>query len=243
VSTLLADSITERAQANCEEQTKESSLIESNPDRLLFEIELEAKRYMNEHCYIGHDFSHVLRVRKLCNIISEAENADKLILNAAALLHDLGRDAERKDPAADHAEKSAEIAKSILQKIGFPSDKIPAVLYAIKVHRFSKGESPNTLEAKILQDADRIDISGALGIATTFAYSGAHNRDLYEPQDPFAEKRSLDDKNYALDHFYTKLLNLPRTMHTKTGRQLAEKRALFTQLFLKELKNEICGQT
>jgi len=206
---------------------------------ILAKIESEAKRYMNEHCFSGHDFSHVLRVQKLCRVIGKEENADMLILLASALLHDLGRDEERKNPGIDHAEKSAEVAKEILHKIEFPCEKIPAVLYAIRVHRFSKGVTPTTLEARILQDADRIDISGAIGIATTFAYSGVYNRELYDINDPFAEKRSLNDRNYSVDHFYAKLLNLPKTMHTKIGKQIAEKRTEFTKLFLKELKEEI----
>jgi len=220
-------------------EVKQAPKIESDFISLLGHIEDEARQYMDEHCFPSHDFSHVLRVQRLCKVIGEAENADMLILYAAALLHDLGREAERKNPSVDHAEKSAEIARTLLEKVHFPRDKIPAVLYAIKVHRFSKGASPTTLEARILQDADRIDISGAIGIAMTFAYGGAYNRELYDINDPFAQSRELNDKNYTLDHFYAKLLNLPKTMHTRLGKQIAEKRTRFLQLFLQELRTEI----
>jgi uncharacterized protein len=239
ISTLLGNYIDANLPENIELKGSPLNLQEAEQ---INKIEKEAKEYMAKHCFSGHDFSHVLRVFRLCNVISKDEHADRLILFASALLHDLGRGDELRDPKIDHAEKSAEISLPILEKVNFPKDKIPAVLYAIKVHRFSKGIAPTTLEAKILQDADRIDISGALGIATTFAFSGAHNRELYNLEDPFAEKRNLNDKEFAIDHFYAKLLNLPQTMHTKAGKKLAERRAAFTQRFLKELREEITWQ-
>lgn len=210
---------------------------------MLASIEDEAERYMREHHFSGHDFAHVMRVRRLCKIIGKKENADMLVLEAAALLHDLGREAERKDFAVNHANKSVEIADKILQKVRFPSEKTTQVLYAIKVHRFTQHIFPKTIEAKILQDADRIDISGASGIAMTFAYSGAHGIELYNYKDPFAENRSFDDKQYSIDHFYTKLLKLPEAIHTETGRKIAEKRSKFLSRFLKQLRSEIEGSS
>ena len=209
--------------------------------RILDSVESEAKSYMKKNHFSGHDFAHILRVHKLCRAIGEKENADMLVLLASALLHDLARDQERKNPTINHAEKSAEIAEEILKKLNFPSEKIPAVIHAIRVHRFSKGLNPTTLEAKILQDADRIDISGAVGIAMTFAFGGVHNSELYNLEDPFAENRNLDDGNYTLDHFYTKLLHLPKTMHTKIGREVAEERRRFMQLFIEQMKAEVEG--
>jgi uncharacterized protein len=248
VSSLLADGVemprnNATVNATCSKEQEMEVVIEPHAASILAKIESEAKRYMSKNCFTGHDFSHVLRVQKLCKVIGKQENADMMVLLTAALLHDLGRNDERKNPSIDHAERSAEIAKEILQKTEFPCGKIPAVLYAIRVHRFSKGMTPTTLEAKILQDADRIDISGAIGIATTFAYSGVYNRELYDINDPFAERRSLNDSNYSIDHFYAKLLNLPKTMHTKIGKQIAERRTEFTKLFLRELKEELSSST
>jgi len=242
ISSFLVDGINAEVAMDVKGQTEKGILVEPGMMRILTEVEREAKRYMEEHHFSGHDFAHVLRVQRFCKAIGEKENADMVVLLASALLHDLGRDHERKNPAIDHAEKSAEIAEGILRKVSFPSEKIPAVVYAIKVHRFSKGVTPTTQEAKILQDADRIDISGATGIATTFAYGGAHNYGLYDPNDPFATSRDLDDEKYSLDHFYTKLLHLPKTMHTKIGREIAENRMKFVHMFLKELKYEIEGE-
>ena len=242
ISSLLVGGINTETATDFRRQAKKEMSVESDTLLTLAEVEREAKRYMEEHHFGGHDFAHVLRVKRLCKAIGEKENADMLVLLASALLHDLGRDHERKNPAIDHAEKSAEIAEEILRKVGFPSEKIPVAVYAIKVHRFSKGVTPSTLEAKILQDADRIDISGTTGIATTFAYGGAHNYELYDLDDPFATSRDLDDEKYSLDHFYTKLLHLPKNMHTKIGREIAENRMKFVHMFLKELKYEIEGE-
>jgi len=225
-----------------DELTKRETHGAKDVSNIVSEVEMEAKQYMENHHFSGHDFAHVLRVRKLCEIIGQKENADMSILLAAALLHDLGRDHERKDPTIDHAEKSAEIAEEILNKVGFTPDKIPGVVYAIKVHRFSGKVVPTTLEAKILQDADRIDISGAVGIASTFAYGGIHGSEMYDVDDPLAESRDLDDNSYTLDHFYSKLLHLPETMHTKIGREVANRRREFTRHFLDEFRAEIEGK-
>ncbi|MEM4140869.1 MAG: HD domain-containing protein [Nitrososphaeria archaeon] len=202
-------------------------------------IKKEVSEYYKNNFFSGHEYSHSLRVYNLCKILAKNEKVDMLVLEAAALLHDIGREHERKDPKVDHAEKSAELAQKILDKIGFPKEKVQDVLYAIKVHRFSKGINPKTLEAKILQDADRIDVSGAIGIATAFAYGGAYGLKLYDIDDPFAKNRSLNDQKYCLDHFFTKLLNLDKTLNTKKGKMLARKRKRFMIKFLKEFQEEL----
>jgi uncharacterized protein len=243
VGTLLNDGTNTKGKMaiDPEKHMKSEASEEHDCPEILTSVETEARKFMEEHHFTGHDFAHVLRVQKLCKAIGEKENANMLVLLASALLHDLGRDYERKNPAIDHAKKSADIAKEILCKVGFPEEKIPSTLYAIAVHRFRKGVTPTTLEARILQDADRIDISGAVGIATTFAFGGVHNSEMYNSGDPFAENRNLDDSSYVLDHFYTKLLNLPETMHTTTGREIAERRRGFMQHFLEEFRTEIEG--
>jgi uncharacterized protein len=167
-------------------------------------------------------------------MIGEEEKADPLILEAAALLHDVGRSLE----GVDHAEKSAEIAEKLLAECSFPVAKIPQVLYAIRMHRYSRGAEPDTLEAKILQDADRIDISGAIGVAMTFAYGGSKNTELYDKDDPLARNRELDDTKYVLDHFQTKLFKLPETMHTKTARQLIRERYSYLRSFFNQFLKE-----
>jgi uncharacterized protein len=202
---------------------------------LIEHVKRVALAYIQQHSYAGHDQTHTLRVCGLCRAIGQKENADLLILEAAALLHDIGRSSQQ----VDHAEKSAEMADRLLKECEFPLDLIPQVLYAIRMHRFSRGMEPDTLEAKILQDADRIDISGAVGVAMAFAYGGAKNMELYDKDDPLAKNRKLDDNVYVLDHFQSKLLKLPEMIHTKTGRQLIRKRATYLKSFINQFVKEI----
>jgi uncharacterized protein len=202
---------------------------------LIIRLKQITLEYVRQHTYAGHDQTHTIRVHKLSRIIGQKEKADLPVLEAAALLHDIGRSYEH----ADHAEKSAEIAEELLKKCEFTEDKISKVLYAIRMHQFSKGTTPETLEAKILQDADRIDISGAIGIAMTFAYGGAKNIELYDEADPLAKKRKLDDNKYVLDHFQTKLLRLSATIHTRTGKDLIRERSRYLKSFMNQFLNEI----
>lgn len=109
----------------------------------------------------------------------------------------------------------------------FPEDRLPAVSHAIEAHSFSAKISPTTIEAKIVQDADRLEALGAIGLARVFAVSGALGVALFDAEDPFAQRRVLDDRQYALDHFQTKLLQLPLTMQTNHGRYLAQHNADF----------------
>lgn len=206
---------------------------------LVERVKKVALEYIQRHSYAGHDQTHTLRVYELSRRIGEKEKADPLILGAAALLHDIGRSSEE----VDHAEKSAELADELLKEVRFPLDMIPQVLYAIRMHRFSRGAEPNTLEAKILQDADRIDGSGAIGVAMTFAYGGSKNTELYDKDDPLAKNRELDDTKYVLDHFQTKLLKLPETMHTETSKQLIRKRSSYLRSFLNQFVKEAGAST
>jgi uncharacterized protein len=205
-----------------------------NTVSLIDHVKKVALEYIRQHSSAGHDQTHTIRVYELCRIIGEKEKADPLILGAAALLHDIGRSFE----GVDHAEKSAEIAEKLLIECKFPLDRIPQVLYAIRMHRFSRGAEPRTLEAKILQDADRIDGSGAIGVAMTFTYGGSKNTELYDKDDPLAKNRKLDDTKYVLDHFQTKLFKLPETIHTRTARQLIRKRSSYLKSFFNQFVKE-----
>ena len=206
---------------------------------MMQQILRSARTHLESTPNAGHDITHTLRVRDLCLHISNIEGGDPEILEASALLHDIGRPAELKDPSRDHAELSAQLSPGILDRAGFPAQKIPAVVYAIANHRYSSGVMPDNLEARILQDADRLDISGAVGAAMTFAYSGAHNHIMYHPNDPLARAREPDGNKYALDHILTKLMLLPGSMHTGTARGMAEERNRFLQSFVDQFIHEI----
>jgi uncharacterized protein len=199
----------------------------------------KALELIKENSYAGHDETHTIRVHELSMRIGKKEKADLQVIAAAALLHDAGRSFEKQDPLVDHAEVSAGIAEKLLKECGFPEEKIPEVLYAIRAHRFSQQKKPDTLEARILQDADRIDISGAVGIAMTFAYGGAKNMKLYDSIDPLAKVRTLDDDKYVLDHFQRKILKLEKTIHTKTGKQLIRQRHKYLISFMNQFIREI----
>lgn len=184
----------------------------------------------------AHDFSHIMRVYNNAKIIGEKEGADMEVLLLAALLHDAGDGSKLSDGTESQRSR---IVDEILMKIGHSMEVRKKVLYAVDAHRFSKGIVPVTLEAKILQDADRLDAMGAIGIARVFTTGGTLGRALYNSDDPFCRTREPDDKKWNLDHFFKKLLKLESGMHTKTARELASQRAEVLKRYLLDLEREI----
>lgn len=138
------------------------------------------------------------------------------------------------------AEKTLAILQSAFAD--FPADRYPAVSHAIEAHSFSAAIPPRTLEAKIVQDADRLESLGAIGLARVFAVAGALNTILFDVEDPFADRRALDDRKYALDHFQCKLLRLPETMQTDKGKAMAQHNARFLVEFMAKLSAELQGK-
>lgn len=134
---------------------------------------------------------------------------------------------------------SAEKATEILTILDWPQTKIQAVAHAVKTHSFSADLVPTTLEAKTLQDADRLDAIGMLGVARCFYVAGRMGSALYNPADPHASERPLDDTRYAIDHFRTKLLKLATSFQTATGTRMAKIRHDRLQRFLDEFTDEI----
>ena len=190
----------------------------------------------------AHDFEHIIRVYKNAEMISkQEESVDLDIVLAAALLHDLVVYPKGSSKTINSADDSAEIAKKILLEYkDYPREKIEKVADAIRTHSYSKRLVPETLEGKILQDADRLDAIGAIGIARTLSVGGSENRSLYNPTDPFCEsERQLDDTQWTLDHIKKKLMILKNSMHTKTAKKIAEERTEFMELFLNQLRKEI----
>ena len=193
----------------------------------------------------AHDFQHISRVYKNAELISkQEESVDLDIVLAAALLHDLVVYPKGSSKTINSADDSAEIAKKILlEHKNYPREKIEKVADAIRTHSYSKKLVPQTLEGKILQDADRLDAIGAIGIARTFSVGGSENRSLYNPTDAFCEtERQLDDTQWTLDHIKKKLMILKNSMHTKTAKKIAEERTEFMELFLNQLRNEILSK-
>jgi uncharacterized protein len=187
----------------------------------------------------AHDFSHALRVYRIAKMIGEEEGAYVQVVGLAALLHDAGSGPKRKDRSGESEAKKLATVEEFLKRKDLPEDVINKVLYAVEVHSFSKGIEPATLEAKVLQDADRLDAMGAIGIARVFLTGGALGRPLYSPEDPFCKNREPDDGRWNLDHFFKKLLLLEAGMQTETGRRLARRRGTVLRRYLTDLEEEI----
>jgi uncharacterized protein len=220
------------------ESAQMRSEIDSNEETIA-ETTLEEIKVMYESADPAHDFSHILRVYRSAKEIGEAEGADMQVLLYAALLHDAGAESKHSGASAESDALRLRIAEEFLEKKNLPEDLRNKILYAIEVHRFSKGIVPATKEAKILQDADRLDAMGAIGIARVFMTGGAMGRKFYSPEDPFCNKRSPDDKMWNLDHFYRKILKLESGMHTETARTIAIRRAAVLKRYLGDLQKEI----
>ncbi|OLF55048.1 HD domain-containing protein [Pseudomonas chlororaphis] len=189
----------------------------------------------------AHDLSHLQRVWANVRRIAQEDGGDLHVLLAATLLHDCVA-VEKNSPLRAQASRlSAEKASALLRQLGWPEARVAAVAHAIAAHSFSAAIEPTTLEAWILQDADRLDALGAVGVARTFYVGGRLNRALYDACDPRAQHRDYDDSRFTLDHFHTKLLHLAEGFRTRTGAHLAQVRHARLKRFMDELVEEIDG--
>ena len=187
----------------------------------------------------AHDFEHIMRVYHNAQKIVKKEKANPKLVLSAALLHDIVSYPKSSKRSKLSSVDSAKKSKLILKKYDFTVEEITVVSDAIKEHSFSQNKIPQTLEGKILQDADRLDALGAIGIARVFATSGSLNRSFYNIDDPFCNKRNPDDDIWAVDHFFNKLLKLESLMNTTSGKIEAKRRTRILKEFLKQLKQEI----
>jgi len=191
--------------------------------------------------YSGHDYWHAIRVCNISEYIGKKEKADLDVLRTAALIHDIyaGED------YATHVEKAVKFANKILRKLGFPESKITDVISCVKNHeKYNWGKTSKiSKEAKILQDADRLDAMGAMGIARTFAFGGWYGRPIYTPEEKYSIYRKFSKTGKSsITHFYEKLLRLKESMNTKTGKKLAEGRHKFMKMYLKRFFKEWKGE-
>lgn len=188
-----------------------------------------------------HDKSHVERVYRLAVRIAKEKNADLDVVKAAALLHDIARAMEDEGKIEDHATEGAKMARDMLEEVEFPNEKIDKVIYCIEVHRVKKAIEAESLEAKVLQDADRLDIIGAIGLARVFARGGWENKPIYDPSIP--PKKKYDGKSLtSLNHLYEKILKVKDTIHTNTATKFAEERHKFVEQFLERFLKEWKGE-
>ncbi len=190
----------------------------------------------------SHDRSHLLRVARNAMQIADAEPAaDRPILIAAVVLHDCV-EIEKNSPLRARASRmSAARARTILANLSWDQATIDRVAHAIEAHSFSAAIPPQTLEARIVQDADRLDAIGAIGIARCFYVGGRMGSRLYDPADPSGAGRDLNDAAFALDHFATKLFRIADNFQTARGQALADARTATMRAFVDAMLNEIEG--
>jgi uncharacterized protein len=212
-------------------------------------ISIEQAREYYHGADPAHDFDHVLRVLALAERIGAAEGADMEILRPAVLLHDIGRPEELKDGRC-HAQVGAQKAQQILA--GWPQDKLEAITHAIASHRFRENTKPQTLEAKVLFDADKLDCIGAIGVARAYVIGGLMGQRLWGEedhqyvealrQDTSLALRSLSSRHTPVHEFAFKLSRIRDTLFTATAREIAEERHRFMSDFFLRLENEVKGE-
>jgi len=189
----------------------------------------------------AHDLDHVRRVVANARAIGSAEGADPDVLLPAAWLHDCVFVAKDSPDRTKASRLAADHAVSLLKKARYPEIHLQPISHAIAAHSFSAGIPPESLEAKVLQDADRLDALGAVGLSRCLMLGGHIGQPLASPDDPFCCVRPPDDSRFVVDHFFAKLLKLAATMQTATGRELAVRRTAFLQRYLDELAMELAG--
>jgi uncharacterized protein len=190
----------------------------------------------------AHDISHVRRVVKNTIYLTDIEESNALVTVPAAWLHDCVSVAKDSPLRSQASSLAAQSAVEFLASTDYPPALLDAVYHAIEAHSFSANIACRTLEARIVQDADRLEALGAIGIARCLLTGGSMGTPLYQADDPFCESRSPDDRSFTLDHFYQKLFTLPDTMQTGAGRNEARRRADYMRAFLEQFRGEIEGR-
>ena len=187
----------------------------------------------------AHDISHVKRVVQNTIRLTEAESGNAHVTLPAAWLHDCVSVAKDSPLRKQASKLAAKEAVRFLESVNYHSELSEPIYHAIEAHSFSANIETETLEARIVQDADRLEAVGAIGITRCFLTGGSMGTPLYDPSDPFAENRDPDDRRFTLDHFYCKLLGLAETMKTEAGKAEAMKRTDYMRAFLQQLGSEI----
>lgn len=187
----------------------------------------------------AHDAQHLARVVGNARHLAAAEGADLAVVMPAIWLHDCVHVPKTSPDRARASRICAGHAAGVLAGFGYPEERLPAVVHAIEAHSWSARIEPQTLEAAVVQDADRLDALGAVGLARCLMLSGEMRRPLYADEDPLCLMRAPDDQASALDHFHTKLLHLVPTFRTARGRAEAVRRTAYLHGFLEQLGSEL----
>ena len=194
------------------------------------DILIKAQEYIKETLLndgTGHDYYHIERVVINARKILQTEHADSFIVELAAWLHDLG------DQKLNNGiDKSEELISAFLKSLAVEQSIIDRIIEIVSQVSFSKGNRPSSIEAEIVQDADRLDAIGAIGIARCFAYGGSKKRILYSPDEKVKE-------NSSIQHFYDKLFKLKDLMNTESAKLIAAKRHSFMEEYIAEFYREV----
>lgn len=191
----------------------------------------------------SHDWEHTERVLLLAERIGAAEGADLSIVRLAAVLHDIGRSEEdQSNGVLDHAVRGTELASKLLARHHLAPLVINAVAHCIATHRFRKGPAPETLEAKVLFDADKLDAIGAVGIGRAFLFAGEVGAKLHNPRPDIEETPAYSSEDTAYREYRVKLRHVRERMLTATGKRLAEERHAFMEEFFRRLDQEVAGK-
>ena len=187
----------------------------------------------------GHDFHHTMRVYQNAMVIARTEDCDREVVALGALLHDV-------DDRKLFATENYENARKLLTFYGASEALTQKVIDLIAAVSFSAGKIPDTVEGKIVQDADRLDAMGAIGIARTFAYGGSRGTPMYDPKIPPRENMTPEQyrshKGTSFNHFYEKLLKLKDGMHTDKAKEMAAHRHTFLETFVQEFLQECSAE-
>lgn len=187
----------------------------------------------------AHDLTHILRVVETAKKLCMTEKAKLEVVLPAAYLHDCFSFSKNHPDRSLSSNLAAKKAIKFLISIHYPSEHFDEINHAIVAHSFSAHIKPETLEAKIVQDADRLDALGAIGIARCIQVGADLDIQLYDSEDSFCSNRTPDDRRYTVDHFYVKLFKLVGTMNTASAKIEAEKRVKFMKAYLQQLSTEI----
>lgn len=207
----------------------------------MIDIDIEDARPLYDGADPIHDFDHVLRVLALAERIARAEGADLKVVRAAALLHDAARADEDTHQAGDHALLAADVARRLLAERGASAAFVEAVAHAIAAHRFRNAIEPETLEARVLFDADKLDTIGAVGVARAFAYGSLRGQKLWGDVSP-GYTPGGQEAHTPHHEFQYKLRHLKDRLHTATGRAIAEERHRYMVGFYEQMAAEVAGE-
>ena len=210
-------------------------------DFVLEDFEFEFESFLSETGSndASHDLLHVRRVVSTAKMIGRQEGACPDIYVPAAWLHDCVEVSKNSSDRCRASRMAASKARELLGNMGYPPEHIPNISHAIEAHSYSAKIEAKTIEAKVVQDADRLDAIGAIGIGRCFLYGGVWPRPIYDEEDPFCDEREPEENRYVLDHLFVKPMTIHKTMQTKAGREEAIRRTCFLESFVEQLKTEL----